>query len=477
MTMHIQFPPNFWWGGATSGPQSEGAFDKPHDSVMDFWFKESPNEFFDQVGPEIASDFYHRYEEDFDLMQKVGFNSFRTSIQWSRLIKDLETGEPDEKAVDFYNRVIESAKEHDIALVMNLHHFDMPIELLQKYGGWESRHVVDLFVKFCRTAFELFGDKVRYWTTFNEPMVIPEAGYLDGFHYPKYAGKGKEAVQVIYNINLASALAIQAFKEMHVPGEIGIILNLTPSYPRSDSKEDLAAAHFADLMYNRSFLDPAVKGHLPEELVAIWKQDGVMPEGEAGDDKVLADNTIDFLGVNYYHPKRVQAPLGEWPADKPWMPTKYFAEYEWPEMRINPYRGWEIYPQALYDIAINVRDNYNNIPWFVSENGMGVEGEEKFRGADGEIADEYRINFYKEHLYWLNKGMQEGSMCFGYHTWAAMDCWSWNNAYKNRYGFISIHLPDQTRSIKHSGYWYKKLSETNSYDFNPETDRVDDMEA
>ena len=146
MKKQLRFPQGFWWGAASSGPQTEGQFDKAHENVMDYWFRTAPEAFFNGVGPDVASDFYHTYPEDFRLMKEIGFNSFRTSIQWSRLIKDFETGEADPKAVEFYNAVIEEAKKNDIELVLNLHHFDMPVELLQQYGGWESKYVVDLFV-------------------------------------------------------------------------------------------------------------------------------------------------------------------------------------------------------------------------------------------------------------------------------------------------------------------------------------------
>ena len=178
MNKEIHFPKNFWWGAATSGPQSEGTFEKANENVMDYWFRTKPEDFFNGVGPTVASDFYHHYKEDLGLLKQIGFNSFRTSIQWSRLIKDLETGEPDTQGITFYKNVIAEAKKLGIELVMNLHHFDIPVHLLQKYGGWESKHVVDLFVKFARVAFEEYGQDIKYWTTFNEPMVIPEAGYL-----------------------------------------------------------------------------------------------------------------------------------------------------------------------------------------------------------------------------------------------------------------------------------------------------------
>ena len=379
-------------------------------------------------------------------------------------MKDFETGKADERAVEFYRNVIQEAKKHGITLVLNLHHFDMPIDLLKKYGGWESKYVVDLFVKFAQTCFERFGDIVEYWTTFNEPMVIPEAGYLYAFHYPNKKYCGKEAVQIIYNLNLASAKVIQLYRSLNLKGKIGIILNLTPAYPRSSSKGDVAAGHFADDFFNRSFLEPAVNGSFPESLVQTLEQDGVLWKHTEDELNILKENTVDFLGVNYYHPKRVQAPESSENFGGKWMPDKYFSDYEWKERRVNPYRGWEIYPKAIYDIAKNIQDNYKNIKWFISENGMGVEGEEKFKNEQGIIEDNYRIDFFREHLTYLHRAIEEGSNCFGYHTWTPIDCWSWTNAYKNRYGFISVDLPTQIKTVKKSGYWIKKVSETNEID-------------
>ena len=466
MNTVVEFAKDFWWGAAMSGPQMEGTFDKPHENVMDYWFRTQKEDFFNGVGTEVATDFYHHYKEDIEMMKSIGMNSFRTSIQWSRLIKDLETGEPDEKAVEFYNNVISECKKNDMTLVMNLHHFDIPIDLLKKYGGWESKHVVDLFVKFAKTAFELFGDKIEYWTTFNEPMVIPEAGYLCGFHYPKLVNKGKEAVQIIYNINLASARAIELYHKM-CNGKIGIVLNLTPTYPRSQSLEDLITSKTVDAFYNRSFLDPAVHGEFPKEVIDLLTENDVLWESTSEELKTIHDNTIDFLGVNYYHPKRVKVRETKLECNQ-WTPEQYYEEYDMPGKRMNPYRGWEIYPEAIYDISMNIKNNYNNIPWFISENGMGVEGEEKYRDENGKINDDYRIDFYKEHLFQLARGIKEGSNCFGYHTWTAIDCWSWNNAYKNRYGFIALDLETQKRTVKKSGEWYKTVSENHGFSLEEE---------
>ncbi|WP_238918261.1 glycoside hydrolase family 1 protein [Clostridium sp. YIM B02555] len=465
MSIKYKFPENFWWGSATSGPQSEGRFNKKHDSVFDHWFDIEPEAFFNGVGPNVASNFYNSHKEDLKLIKEIGLNSFRTSIQWTRLIKDFETGEVDEDGVRFYNEVIDECIENDLLPVMNLHHFDLPVELYDKYGGWESKHVVDLFVIFARKCFELFGDRVKHWTTFNEPMVIVEGEYLYQFHYPKIVD-GRKAVQVMFNLNLASAKVIEAYKEMGFHkegGQIGIVLNLTPAYPRSNNDEDTMASNIADSYFNTSFLDPAVKGDFPKILLDILEQDGVIWQATEKELEIIKNNTVDFLGVNYYQPRRVKAKESEFDESKGWMPDKYFDNYEMPGRRMNPYRGWEIYPKCMYDIAINLRDNYDNIPWYISENGMGVEGEEKYINEDGIIEDDYRIDFYKEHLEYLHKGISEGSNCFGYHTWTPIDCWSWSNAYKNRYGFIAVDLETQKKTIKKSGRWIKEVAQNKGF--------------
>ncbi len=456
-----QFPKTFFWGGATSGPQTEGSFDKLHDSVFDYWFKQEPEKFHQGVGPGVASDFYHQYPEDIKRLKAIGFNSFRTSIQWTRLIKDFETGEVDPKGLQFYNQMIDALLAADIKPIINLHHFDLPVELL-KHGGWTSRHVVDLFVLFAQKAFECFGDRVKYWTTFNEPIVVVEGQYLYQFHYPNEVD-GKKAVQALYHLNLASAKAIRAFRDMGLDakgGEIGIILNLTPAYPKDpENPGDALAARYADAFFNQSFLDIALKGKFDDFFLDWMKRDGMMWQDEAEDAQVFEQAIVDFLGVNYYQPRRVQEKVNT-ETFKTWMPEKYFDYYEMPGRRMNPYRGWEIYPEAIFDIAMNLKENYGNPKWFISENGMGIENEERFLQADGEIKDDDRIDFYREHLEALHRGIAAGANCFGYHVWTPIDCWSWCNAYKNRYGFIAVDLTTQKRKIKRSGYWFKRLADT-----------------
>lgn len=457
----IKFPEGFYFGSATSSTQCEGAHtdDLKGKDIWDIWYEEEPYKFFDGVGPQDTSTFYKNYKSDIQLLKKVGHNSFRTSISWSRLFPQ-GFGKINEDAVKFYRNVFEELKRNDIEPFVNLFHFDMPYEL-QKIGGWENRKVVDYYREYAKKCFELFGDIVKRWFTFNEPIVHVECGYLLCYHYPCKVDP-KAAVQVAYHTALASAFAIKEYHESNQDGKIGIVLNLTPAYPRSQNEADVKASNIAELFANKSFLDPAIKGEYDQELIDIIKKHNLMPEYTQEDLSVIKNNTVDFLGVNYYQPVRVCAKAHLPNPEAPFMPDYYYDHYVMPGRRMNPYRGWEIYPKGIYDIAINIKNNYGNIEWMITENGMGVENEERFR-KDGIIHDDYRIDFYKEHLTWLHKGIEEGSNCIGYHVWTFIDCWSWINAYKNRYGLIELDLETQERKIKKSGQWFKELSEKGGF--------------
>ncbi|MCS3434278.1 glycoside hydrolase family 1 protein [Klebsiella sp. BIGb0407] len=459
--MEFEFPKGFWWGSASSATQSEGSTNDggKKQNIWDHWFSLEPNRFHGQIGPSETSTFYKNYRDDILLMKRIGHNSFRTSISWSRLMPDGEN--INDEAVKFYNDVINELIESDIEPVFGLFHFDMPL-YWQNQGGWESRHTVIGYEKYARACFALFGDRVKNWMTFNEPVVVVEGGYLYDFHYPNKVNF-KSAAQVAFHMMLAHSFAVKAYKGMAQSGRIGIVLNLTPSYPRSDNEQDLKASFFADLFFNRSFLDPAIHGQYPQELIDILKEHDQLPICEPGDLDSLREGKVDFLGINYYQPRRVKARSTAINPESPFMPDWFFENYEMPGRKMNIYRGWEIYEKGIYDILINLRDNYGNIPCYISENGMGVENEERFISDSGQIDDHYRIDFIREHLKWIHRAIGEGSQCHGYHLWTFIDNWSWMNAYKNRYGFISLDINSQVRTIKKSGEWFADVSTNNGF--------------
>ncbi|WP_338021752.1 glycoside hydrolase family 1 protein [Bacillus pakistanensis] len=457
------FPKGFWWGSASSATQMEGAasLGEKGPNIWDYWYETEPNRFFQGVGPEHTSQFYDQYKSDIQLMKETGHNSFRFSISWSRLIPNGD-GAVNAEAVQFYNNVIDELIKNDIEPFINLFHFDMPLSM-QEIGGWESRAVVEAYVRYAQKCFELFGDRIKYWFTHNEPVVPVEGQYLYGFHYPALCDF-KKAVQAAFHEVLASAKAIESYKKMNLSGKIGIIINLTPSYPRSQHPMDVEAANRADLLFNRSFLDPSVKGTFPEELIELIDQEGFTPIIAGGDLETIKENTVSLLGINYYQPRRVKAKEHVPNPSAPFLPERYFDYYEMHGRKMNPYRGWEIYEKGIYDLLMNIKNNYDNIDCFIAENGMGVENEGRFIGEDGIIEDDYRIDFYKEHLKWVHKAMEEGVNVKGYHVWTFMDNWSWLNAYKNRYGLVSVKLEDDyKRTIKKSGKWFKNLSSNNGF--------------
>lgn len=453
-----QFPTGFFWGSATSAPQSEGRLpgDGKGDSIWDYWFEQNPERFFDHHSPKINSLFIQHFREDLQLLKAIGHNSLRISISWSRLIPD-GTGALNPEAIKFYRTLLQTMRSLGIEPFVNLFHFDLPMAL-QSVGGWESRETVTAFETYATHCFTLFGDLARYWFTFNEPIVIVECGYLYQFHYPEIVDS-KKAVQVGYHLALAHALATLAFKQ-YATGTIGIILNLSPVYAKSEDPDDQFAATIADCFFNRSFLDPVLTGTFPKPLLDILKQHHLLPMTTPSDRVAIQSAKIDFLGVNYYQPRRVQAPNTALPTMI--MPETYFVPYEWSERVMNPYRGWEIFPQGLYDLAKRLQNDYGNPLWYVAENGIGVENEQRFRDDTGQIQDDYRIEFYTNHLKKLHQAISEGSNCLGYHVWTGIDNWSWLNTYKNRYGLISLDTNTQIRTVKKSGFWFKQLATTNT---------------
>lgn len=458
MTMNT-FPKNFLWGAATSAPQSEGGQyeDGRSPSTWDVWFEKEPEYFNEGQGPKDTTRMYEFYKTDAKLMSEINLNSFRTSISWNRLLPDGQT--INEKAVTFYRDYFQTLRDEGVEPIINLFHFDMPWWLMEK-GGWESRDSIRHFAYYAKTAFELFGDLVDYWTTFNEPIVHVTCGYLGEYHWPK-VNDLKRAIQVAHHTNLAHAAAVVEFRKLNLEGQIGNILNLSPVYARSDSPEDLLAKKNAEALHIKSFLDPTVLGHYSDYLIDLLKENQLLPRVEAGDLELIAQGKVDFLGVNYYQPIRVQAV----PEEEKEFPAKSLGDfsrhYNWPEKRINKHRGWEIYPEGIYDLAMMIKEEYGNLPFYISENGMGVAEEERFMNGDGVIEDDYRIEFIHDHLENVQKAIHDGANIFGYHSWTFIDCWSWLNGYRNRYGFYRYDLETVERSPKKSAFWIKQVIEEN----------------
>lgn len=465
--MHFTIPDNFMLGASSSAWQTEGWAGKKEgqDSYLDAWYKAEPGVWHNGLGPDVATRFMDKYQEDVDLMANMGLTHYRTSINWSRFMTDYETGEIDEEYAAHIDTVVDALIAAGVTPMLCLEHYELPQVLNERYGGWGSRHVVDLYAQYARAAFERFGDRVHEWYTFNEPIVIQTRCYLDAARWPYEQDTAKWMLWNYHKV-LASAAAVKVFKEGGYEGRIGCILNPEMVYPRSPSSEaDCHAARMYDLFFNRVFFDPMILGSYPAELVNICKQYGVWPQTDPADLELIAQNTIQVVGVNQYYPKRVKAPRYAWNPSTPFHPEMFYESFDLPGKRMNFSRGWEIYPKVLYDMAKYLERNYGSIPWFIAENGMGIEGEERFMDESGMVQDDYRIEFIAEHLGWLLKAVEEGSACEGYLLWAFTDNVSPMNAFKNRYGFVRIELDEErTRKPKKSAGWFKQVIATHELD-------------
>ena len=468
MAGSVTLPKDFFFGAAMSGPQTEGAYKSfgRIESIWDTWSDLDLGAFYNRVGSYGGNDLTGRFEEEFKLLKSLGLDSFRTSIQWTRLVD--EQGAMNPQGAAYYHELFAAAREAGIEPFVNLYHFDMPTCLFRR-GGWESREVVEAYAAYARIAFSEFGAEIEHWFTFNEPIVEPEARYQEGRWYP-FVADFTRARTVQYHISLAHCLAVHAFRELKTEGivrpdaSIGMINNFTPPYTKDDPSEaDLEAVRMTDGINNRWWLDIATAGHLPQDVLDTLDARGVHIPVRPGDEQILAQGIVDWLGFNYYQPTRVQAPSSD--TDDKGNPV--FAEpYVWSGAVMNESRGWEIYPKGIYDFAMKMTKDYPDLTWFVSENGIGIEEADAARGESGEILDaSYRVPFVRDHLKWVARAIDEGAKCLGYHYWGVIDCWSWNNAFKNRYGFVEVDLMHgYERRLKESAAWLKEVTRTHVID-------------
>lgn len=466
--MKYTFPEYFKFGATGAGWQMDGETDKrPEQMSYPHLMWESDKENWHLgLGPDVASDFYGHFREDIPLFYKAGIRQYRFNIDWSRFLDDYENVVVNEKAAQFYSECIDLMIANGIEPVLCLEHWELPAYLYKKYDGYASRHVQDLYVRYAAEAFKRYGDRVKKWFCFNEPMVIPELCFLNGFWWPKEHNP-KRAYAWIHGKVMCTARTVKLLHEMLPDAKIGTILNSPYIVPRdANDPADAQAAAVADAFFWRPFMDTAVLGKYPDLFLEILEKEGMMFDLTEEDKKIIAENKVDVLGFNYYQPMRVKAKEETWDDSQPFHPTKYYDNYDMPGKRMNPYRGWEIYPKSLYDVAMRIKNEYGNIEWYLSEYGMGVQNEQQYRDETGTIQDDYRIDFIAEHLAWLSKAVAEGSDCRGCWLFASLDNCSPYNTFKNRYGLVEVDRDNNLqRRLKKSAAWYYAAAEANAFEY------------
>lgn len=465
MKKTITFPDGFLWGASTSAYQVEGASleDGKGKSVQDV--KKIPEGTSDL---KVCVDHYHRYEEDLDLLSKMGLNAYRFSIAWTRILPNGK-GHKNQKGIDFYHKLIDKCIEKGMKPIVTMYHFDLPYEL-EKNGGWNNIETVDAFVEFAEILFKEYGNKVEYFLTINEQNIMILNGRGIGTNLDTES-EWKKLYHANHNMMLAQAKANKLCHMLCPKSKIGPAPNFSPVYPNTNKPEDQIAAMDLCAVRNWLYLDLAVRGEYNFQAVNFLKKRGYMPEIKESDMKILQEGKPDFIAINYYISSTVKAvPEGKL-AEGEYGDQQYaMAEPGFYEQVLNSNLkatkfGWEIDPVGLRNAMRQVYDRYH-LPILISENGMASVD---VIAEDGKIYDEGRIHYYKEHLTQLSKAIADGAEVIGYCPWSAIDLLSTSQGIKKRYGFIYVNrtdedLMDMKRIPKESYFWYQNVIKNNGFE-------------
>lgn len=464
--MNTIFPKNFLWGASSSAFQIEGAWDEDGKkmTVADFnSFKKSDI----QADTKVASDFYHHFEEDINLMKELGMKTYRFSISWARIIPDGD-GDINQKGIDFYNKVINKLTECNIVPFVTLYHFDLPFALVEKYNGWESRETVYAYERFAKICFKEFGDRVKYWQPHNEQnLIVRVEERINIYDEKDHLKIDKMRAQMDYNMCLAHALAVNACHEMINDSKIGAAVSSSVTYPLTCKPEDVYAARMNDNFKVYYMLDMHFYGEYPGYYLKYLKERDIMPHMEDNDKDILKSAKMDFIAVNYYRTNCAEAlPVSNNNTFGTREGTVDFSMHGLFKMSMNPNLkaseyGAAIDPSGLR-VALNEYWQRYHLPIIITENGLGTPDVLE----NGKVHDKYRIDYLKCHIDACALAIEDGVEMLGYCPWSFMDLLSSAQGFRKRYGLVYTNRTDHDtlgleRIKKDSFYWYKKVIETN----------------
>ena len=467
------FPKEFLWGGATAANQCEGAYDEDGRGLASVDVIPYGEDRFKVAKGEMKMlecddshlypahygiDFYHHYKEDIKLFADMGLKCFRFSIAWTRVIPDGD-GEVCDKGLDFYEAVVDECLKYGIEPLITINHFDAPINLINKFGGWKDARMIDAFLKLCEALFKRLGNKVKYWLTFNEINMLLHLPFMGaGIHFEE----GEEKNQVLYTAAhhelLASAKAVIVAHKMMPDAMVGCMLAAGQFYPFSCNPDDVYKGMEAD-RDNYFFTDVQARGEYPVWALKRMEKANVKLTISEEDKKILKEGTVDFISFSYYSSRCVSA--------DPEVCKNYakgnavFASVKNPYLKASEW-GWQIDPLGLRITCNTLYDRYNK-PLFIVENGLGA----KDIIEDGKIHDTYRIDYMREHIKAMNAVINEdGIPLLGCTFWGIIDLVSASTGeMSKRYGMIYVDKDDKgegtyNRLKKDSFFWYQKVIKT-----------------
>lgn len=474
---YSSFPENFLWGGAIAASQADGAFDadgkKPNSSDVQPYLKELSNEEIQKLGKEGMTlaqvrqnledttrfypkrhgiDFYHTYDADLELLAELGLKTFRTSIDWSRVFPNGDDQEPNEQALDHYEKMIDKIISLGMEPIITMFHYETPINITLEYGGWTNKQVITMFEKYGKTLLNRFASKVKYWIVVNQINMIQIEPWLSlGICSDQYDNLEQAEYQAVHNQMVASAKIREYAKQLDEDILIGTMVADGTAYPYSCKPDDIILA----LKHNRLqyfFTDIQFKGQYPKYALNYFEENKISLEITKEETQLLKNNTMDYLAISYYFSQMVDS---EKNVNRPESisPNPYLEANPW---------GWEIDPQGLYNTLSQYWDRYNK-PILIAENGFGMYDEIE----EGKIHDEYRSAYLGDHIEQVGRAIYDGAEIIAYCAWGPIDIVSCSSQQMSkRYGFIYVDIDDngngsKERLKKDSFYWYQKVIESN----------------
>ncbi len=449
----IRFPDGFVWGAATASYQIEGAVneDGRGQSVWDTFSHEPGRVHAGHTG-DVACDHYHRYVEDVALMADLGLASYRYSIAWPRVQPD-GTGPVNPRGLDFYDRLTDELIGRGIDPVVTLYHWDLP-QSLEDRGGWTVRETAEAFAEYAQIVHARLGDRVRTWTTLNEPWCSAYLGYASGVHAPGKKDPAS-AFRAVHHLLLGHGLAARALREAGAQS-VSITLNPAAVFPLDENNPlDVDAARIVDGLSNRIFLDPLLRGQYPDDMREHMARFAGLDFIRDGDEAII-NAPIDVLGINFYTPSYVSAKPGQ-PAspDAPGTEGIAFREPVGPITDI----GWQIEPAALTRLLDRIHRDYPGTPMMITENGAAYPDGPS--ASDGLIHDTNRIEYLDGHLRACHDAISHGVDLRGYFAWSLMDNFEWAEGYAKRFGIVHVDYATQRRVPKDSARWYQEVIRRN----------------
>ncbi|MFV0480190.1 MAG: glycoside hydrolase family 1 protein [Anaerorhabdus sp.] len=476
----MAFPKNFLWGGATSANQIEGAYleDGKGLSVSDVVSVGSrtfPRQITLTENQEYyypskdAIDFYHRYKEDIALFAEMGFKAYRFSISWARIFPNADDENPNEKGLEFYDKVFDELKKYNIEPIVTMSHGDIPLAIGTKYNGWGNKEVINLFVRYGLTLLERYQGVVRYWIPFNEvnDMFLAMSSLGQGAMIPKndcsfldQEDLPNERFNALNNIMIASAKVVKLGRKINSGFQFGTMICHITRYPRTCHPDDALLVLQNDLYYNNTCSDVMLFGEYPQYSLKKFEKLGIILELSEEEKDILKDGVCDYYTFSYYQSISESTQVFNDQTSGNIMggiKNPYLKETEW---------NWPIDPVGLHYTLLKVYDRYR-VPVMITENGIGCIDK---LNDDGTVQDSYRIDYLRDHIKEMNKAIENGVDLIGYMPWGCVDLVSVSTGeMRKRYGFIYVDRDDEgngtfARYKKDSFFWYKKCIESNGED-------------